>query len=409
MNGNRIKKALAVGLALVAGGLFAQTTTVRYLNFSSSGEQVGTLKAMKSVFEAKNPSIKVNIETIAYNDYFTQLQTRAAANTLPDAFELNFENFVAYAKRGTLLDLATVGASTKSLAPKAVEAFSYGGKQFGLPESFSTVLLFFNKDLFDKAGVSYPTDKWTWKDVQAAAAKIRALDKNTYGIFQDIQFWEFYKTVRQNGGSILSADGKKITVNSAANVATLTNLAERFTKSNVSPTSAQMGGVGDWDLFKSGRLGMLVTGIWAFNDFIKDCAFPWDVAIEPGNTTKATHFFANGVVVSKATKNGKAAAAWAQFLASSPEAANLRLDASWELPAVSSPEVVARYTAAPAPANRAAVFQSLASLVTPPVIEQAQEMIDILNQNLKAAKDGVKTPQQALDDAQKELEARIKL
>jgi multiple sugar transport system substrate-binding protein len=76
---------------------------------------------------------------------------------------------------------------------------------------------------------------------------------------------------------------------------------------------------------------------------------------------------------------------------------------------VSSPEVVARYTAAPAPANRAAVFQSLASLVTPPVIEQAQEMIDILNQNLKAAKDGVKTPQQALDDAQKELEARIKL
>lgn len=409
MKGNRIKNALAVGLALVAGGLFAQTTTVNYFNFSAAGDQVPTLNAMKAAFEKKNPSIKVNIETVAYADYFTQLQTRAAAGTLPDAFELNYENFVSYAKRGMLLDLATVQTETKGLAPKAVEAFSYGGKQYGLPESFSTVLLFFNKDLFDKAKVGYPTAQWTWKDVQAAAEKIRSLNKSIYGIYQDIQFWEFYKIIRQNGGSLVSADGKRFTVNSAANLATLTNIADRFTKSNVSPTAIQLGGVSDWDLFKAGRLGMLITGIWAFNDFIKDCTFPWDVAVEPGNLTKATHFFANGVVLSKATKNAKAAAAWAQFLASSPEAANLRLDAAWELPAVTSPEIVAKYTKAKAPANRAAVYQSLDYLVTPVVIDQEQEMIDILNQNLGAAKAGAKTPRQALDDAQKDLEARIKL
>ena len=147
----------------------------------------------------------------------------------------------------------------------------------------------------------------------------------------------------------------------------------------------------------------------AFSDFIKDCAFPWDVAVEPGNTAKATHFFANGVVVNKATKVGKAAAAWAQFLASSPEAANLRIDASWELPAVTNAAVVAKYNKATQPANRAAVYQSLDSIVTPPVIAQEQEMIDILGEQLKAAKDGVKTPQQALDDAQKALVEKIKL
>lgn len=410
MSGNRIKNALAVGLALVAGGLFAQTpTTISYLNFSGAGDMSPNLTKMKVAFEKKNPGIKVNIETFAYADYFTQLQTRAAAGKLSDAFELNYENFVAYAKRGTLLDLATVQADTKGLAPKAVEAFSYGGKQYGLPESFSTVLLFFNKELFDKAKVEYPTSDWTWKDVQSAAEKIRALDKNTYGIFQPVQFWEFYKLVRQNGGSLVSADGKKFTVNSAANLATLTNIVDRYNKSNVSPTSAQLGGVGDWDLFKSGRLGMIVTGIWAFNEFIRDCEFDWDVAVEPGNTDKATHFFANGIVVNKATKSGKAAAAWAQFMASSSEAANIRLDASWELPAVTSPEIVAKYTKAPVPASRWAVYQSLESLVTPVVIEQNQEMVDILNQHLTAAKDGKKTPAQALNDAQKELEAKIKL
>jgi multiple sugar transport system substrate-binding protein len=410
MNGNRIKNALAVGLALVAGGLFAQApVTISYMNFSGAGDMSPNLTKMKEAFEKRNPGIKVNIETFAYADYFTQLQTRAAAGKLSDAFELNYENFVAYAKRGALLDLASVGADTKGLAPKAVEAFAYAGKQYGLPESFSTVLLFYNQALFDRAKVGYPNSDWTWKDVQAAAEKIRALDKTIYGIYQPVQFWEFYKLVKQNGGSLVSADNKKFTVNSPANVATLTNIVERYTKSNVSPTSAQMGGVGDWDLFKSGRLGMIVTGIWAFNEFIRDCDFPWDVAVEPGNTARATHFFSNGIVVSKTAKNAKAAAAWAQFMASSNEAANIRLDASWELPAVTSPEIMAKYTKAPVPASRWAVYESLNYLVTPVVIDQNQEMVDILNQQLTAAKEGTKTPAQALSDAQKDLASKIKL
>jgi multiple sugar transport system substrate-binding protein len=405
-----MKKVLAIGLALVASGLFAQTpTTVNYVNFSGSGDMSPNLTKMKDAFEAKNPGIKVNIQTYAFADYFTKLQALAAGGLLPDVFELNYENFVAYAQRGSLLDLGTTQADTKGLAPKAVAAFSYAGKQYGLPESFSTVLLFYNKALFDKAKVAYPTATWTWKDVQAAAEKIRALDKKTYGIFQPVQFWEFYKLVKQNGGSLLSADGKKFTVNTPENLATLSNIVDRYTKSNVSPTTIQMGGVGDWDLFKSGRLGMIVTGIWAFNEFTKDCSFPWDVAVEPGNTAKATHFFANGLVVSKDSKNAKAAVAWAQFMASSPEAANIRLDAAWELPAVTTPEIVAKYSKTTPPANRAAVFQSLDYLVTPVVIEQSQEMIDILNKHLGAAKEGGKSPAQALADAQKELDSKIKL
>lgn len=407
------KIAGALLMAILAVGAYAAPVTITYLNFSSSGDVAPNLEKMRVEFEKKNPNIKVQIETIAFAQYFTQLQTRAAAGKLPDSFELDYENFVAYAKRGQVREVSSLLKSSKfdtsSIAPKALEVFSYKGKQYGLPESFSTCVLFYNKDLFDRAKIAYPTDDWTWKDMQSAAEKIRALDKDVYGLLQPVQFWEFYKLARQNGGALVSADGKKFTVNTPQNVETLTMLTDRINKSNVIPTSAQLGGMGDWDMFKSGRLGMIVNGIWAFNEFIRDCNFAWDIAVEPGNAAKATHFFANGLVISAKSKHSKEAIEWIKFMSSSPEAAKIRIDASWELPAITTAAVTADYTKIAVPANRAAVFKSLDYAIAPVVVDQQQETIDIINAGLTAAREAKKTPAQALADIQKELEAKIKL
>jgi multiple sugar transport system substrate-binding protein len=175
------------------------------------------------------------------------------------------------------------------------------------------------------------------------------------------------------------------------------------------PTQKQCGGMGDWDLFKAGRLGMIVTGIWAFGEFTKDCPFSWDIAVEPGMKAKATHFFSNGIVISKNCANVDAAAKWAKFMSASREAADIRVTAGWELPAITDPQIIAAYSEITPPANRAAVFKSLEYLVTPPVVGQMQELTDILGAQLEAARDGAKTPAQALQDAQKELIAKIKL
>jgi len=409
-------KRIAIALlmaSVLAGTAYAAPVTITYLNFSSSGDVAPNLELMRKEFERQNPNIKVKIETIAFAQYFTQLQTRAAAGKLPDAFELDYENFVSYAKRGQLLDLNPMLKSGKfdasTVAQKALSVFNYGGTQYGLPESFSTCVLFYNKDLFDKAHVAYPTNDWTWKDMQSAAEKIRALDKNTFGLLQPVQFWEFYKLARQNGGALISADGKKFTVNSSQNVETLTMLTDRINKTNVIPKTAQMGGMGDWDLFKSGRLGMIVNGIWAFNEFIRDCDFGWDIVVEPGNAEKATHFFANGLVISGKSKNAKEALEWVKFMSSSKEAAKIRIDASWELPAITTAEVISSYTKITPPGNRAAVFKSLDYSIAPVVVDQQQEMVDIINAGLTSAKEGKKTPAQALNDIQKDLEAKIKL
>ncbi len=416
-------RALVIALALLVVAAVAGATgaveesnnevTVRYANFSSSGGNEATLEAMRVAFEEQNPNVTVEIETYGFNDYFTQLQTRIAGGNAPDAFELNYENFVAYARRDLLLDLAPYledsSVDMGQLQPNARDAFSLSGSQYGLPGSFSTVLLFYNAELFDRAGVAYPADNWTWDDAEAAAAAITALGEDTYGLLQPIHFWEFYKVVRQFGGSLMNEAETAFTVDRPENVRALERMVSRVLDSNVQPSAAQMGGMGEWDIFKAGRVGMLVTGIWAFSDFAGSIDFAWDVAVEPGMDAQATHFFANGISASADTAVPDAAARWIAFLSASEEAATLRVEAGWELPASTYPDALEQYLTTSPPDNREAVFTSLNYIVTPPVVTDFARMADILNIELEAARDGSKSAQEALRAAQAQLESEIDL
>lgn len=386
-----------------------EAVTIRLDQFSGSGASEGALKEMVAKFNEQYPDIKVELQSFGYDDYFTQLQSKIVGGSAADVFELNFENFVAYASEDVLLDIGALMGDTSGFNQTALEAFQYEGKQFGIPNSFSNVVLVYNKDLFDKAGAAYPTDDWTWTEMLEAAKKIRSLSGDTYGLYRPVSFHEFYKGVKQNGGSLLSEDGGKFTVNLPQNVETLDIMSGWVTDSNVMPSDAQMGGMGDWDLFKSGRLGMIITGIWAFSDFTDNCDFSWDVAVEPGNTAKATHFFSNAYVVNKETVNPEAAAALAAFLAGSKEAAQIRVDSSWELPPVIYQDVLDSYLKVTPPENREAVFKSLDYLVTPPVVKQQSEMQEIITKHLNNAISGNVTAKDALDECQAELEQKIKL
>ena len=114
-------------------------------------------RVIVSAFEAANPGIKIEVSSAPYADYFTLLQADFVGGEPPDAFELNYENFVSYAANDVLLDLSSYITADAPYYPRALEAFQYNGIQGALPETFSTVLLFYNKDLFDQAGVAYPT------------------------------------------------------------------------------------------------------------------------------------------------------------------------------------------------------------------------------------------------------------
>ena len=384
-----------------------QPVTITYSNYNASGGNEETLQKMYEAFHEEYPNITVEIETIAYNDYFTQLQTRVSGGTAPDCYELNIENFAAYANKGALAEIT--GVDFSGLDETSLNAFNVDGKQYGLPGKFSNVVLFYNKDLFDQAKIDYPTADWTQDDLQKAAEAIRALGDDIYGYYQPLTYNEFYKVVAQFGGSLLNADKTEFTINAPENVAAAQMMADRILVSNVQPNEVQMGGIGDWDLFMSGRLGMMPTGIWAFNTFAEGCKFDWDIAVEPGMKQKATHFFSDACVINNASDKKEAAATWITWLTSSDKAAAIRIEAGWDLPAIKDQSTLSAYLDITPPANRQAVFDSLNYLVVPPVIEDYSLMSDIISQKLSAAAAGTLTVQEALDQAQSECQAQISL
>jgi len=350
-----------------------ENVTLKFLQFTANGSQEQTLKDMIQAFETANPGIKVDPEIVDYNNYYTKLNTEIASGSPPDVFEVGYENFVTYAAKNTLLDLTPVIAKDTAFKPEAFkglayDAFKYQGKQYGLVEDFSDVVLFYNKDLFDKAQVKYPDANWTWKDELAAAEKLTDAKNGVWGTYSPIQFYEFYKTIAQNGGGIWSADGKP-TVNSKQNIEALNWMLDKARKYKVSPplnddTFNQPDA--DLNAFKSGKIAMLRAGIWNFGRFA-DAPFKWDIALEPGNTQKAHHFFADGLVVAGKTKNADAAWKFIKFLSSDPAAVNERIAKGWSVPAVSDEKVMDAYYKQTPPESKKVVTDALNSLVLPPV------------------------------------------
>jgi len=392
--------------AMVPGASFAQDEQmIRYFNFSSDPDHVEDLQAIVDAFEAENPTIKVEVSSAPYADYFTLLQADFAGGDPPDVFELNYENFVSYAANDVLLDVSSYVSADAPYYPRALAAFQYDGKQLALPETFSTVLLFYNKDLFDQAGIEYPTAEWTWDDAMEAAKAIRALGDDIWGIYSPIQFWEFYKKAAQNNCAFFNEDMTESTINSPECVAALETMVS-FVTEDVMPDEIELGGVANEELFAQGKLGMVVIGTWMFAAF-QEVPFAWDIQLEPGMAQKGHHFFSNGVAVAKDTEYPEAAAAFAQFLTASETAATVRVDTGWELPALDQPEYFQSYLEQTPPDNREAVFQALESPVVPPVIERQTEMQDALTSVLSAVALGELDPQTALDTAKDQIDSLL--
>ena len=400
---------LAACAALVMSGCSANEpagpVTITYSNFVSNDGNEDNLAKIVAAFETENPDIKVDVTTLPYGDYGTALQTDLAAGTVADVFDIEYANYAAYQANGVLAEIPVSNAS--AYRTTLIDAYATDGKQYALPSSFSDVVLYYNADLFDAAGLDYPTADWTWADEKSAAEMLTDQAAGVWGDHQPVSFYEYYKTLAQNGATFLADDGKSVAFNTPEGIEAAKWLVEK--SGTVMPTIEQGQGTADFDtnLFKDGKLAMLHTGIWVFGA-VADVPFTWDIAVEPGNTDQASAVFSNAVGVSATSENTDAAVKWAEFLTSSDTMVQTRLDAGWELPPISDEAALATYLDKGAPANRQAVFDSLDGIALPPVVAEGQtEMQDIMSEELVEAQAGRKTVEEALASAEERINAVI--
>ena len=171
------------------------------------------MQAMCDAYTAQHPDVVIDVQVVSWNEYWTKLEAAAESNTMPDIYWMHTDQILYYADFGILADLTDLYAdedpnyyanhfSDVSIA----NASGSDGRIYGVPKDKDNVVLVYNKEMFDAAGVAYPDDTWTWDDMMDASQKIYdATGKYGYMAYNDEQlgYWPF---VYQAGGYVLNDD-----------------------------------------------------------------------------------------------------------------------------------------------------------------------------------------------------------
>jgi multiple sugar transport system substrate-binding protein len=142
-------------------------------------------KTLTDAFHAENPNITVELKEYDASQYDTQMIADLAAGAAPDMYILkNLKNFYTYEDGGQLLDVSDVASGYDSNT-NGLPFYQVDGKTYAIPYRQDSWYLYYNKDLFDKAGMAYPDGSWTWDDwASNAEALSKALGKGVYGAYE---------------------------------------------------------------------------------------------------------------------------------------------------------------------------------------------------------------------------------
>src|SRR5258706_3036272 len=174
-------------------------------------------------FNKLHPDVKVNIEYVPGAELPTTFASQAAAKNVADVVFLAAFYVVPFAKGGIVMDMEPLAKADKTfdlsdIYPNMLDLSRVNGKGlYMIPSSFDVVTMYYNKTMFDKAKVKYPTDKWTWDDYTTACVAIRKATGDycfAGGMNKDPFWWAWYVPfIKGYGGDVMSADGQKVLLN----------------------------------------------------------------------------------------------------------------------------------------------------------------------------------------------------
>jgi multiple sugar transport system substrate-binding protein len=214
-------------------------------------------------FEQANPGIKISPSLTPFADYWTKLQTALPTGTGPDIFLLNHPNAVSYIPTGLVKNLEPWAEDIhfENFDKNFCAPYTYQGKRYAVPFMWDTTILFYNKSLFDKAGLAYPNEEWTWKEFFDAARKLTIKNGNVttqYGVLLSPDPQQgVCNFIYENGGKIFSDDKSKLVINNPEAREAVQTMLDLIYKEGVAPTPQLLGETNGDTLFQSGNLAMM--------------------------------------------------------------------------------------------------------------------------------------------------------
>lgn len=287
-------------------------------------------KEIMATFEAENPGVKIKNTIVGTAEYWTKIRIQANQNKLPDVYTMSSGYLEEWAKAGLMynLDEFIKNDNTFDIFYKPIfdtnKATNGTGSYYAIPFALVTTVLYYNKDAFDAAGLSYPTNTWTWDEFRSAAKRL-TIDKNNDGKIDQWGFWFYgrYAHVEPwvfgNNGYLVDSKTMKFAPNKNAMDA-IKMLTDLVLVDKVAPAQKDMTSFKQQDVFPQGVAAMWVDGSWFVDTFRKNLGddMRWgmvEVPVGPNGSRDMTYGWPDSYAIAPNTKHPEMAWKFARYVA----------------------------------------------------------------------------------------------
>jgi len=307
--------------------------TLNFVGWEASPLETASVENGLEVFMAENPNITVEYNTIpSGGDYNSKILTMMMADTGPDVFFCNAYTYRSFIDGGYLLDITDNFNSVYNIddyIPSSASIMSVDNKVYGISSCTVSPVIYYNKTVFDEAGLPYPPsdpdEAWTWDEFRDIAKQLTTVEngKTTrFGVYGLENSYMFSALIMANGGSYWN-DNNNITsmaINSPETAEVMQAIYDLATIDGattfVPEQMQEIGGTqSGTNLLKTGSIAMLVDGSWSLQELSK-MDFDFGVAVLPKFEECKTHGQAHLHVASSQTEHPQEAWELVKFLSS---------------------------------------------------------------------------------------------
>lgn len=240
-------------------------------------------------FNDSRDDVTIEMEIMPWDVFFQRLLPAYGSGTGPDIVAMDTAQMPQYAERGLLREMADYYDDPESeadaLVESAVEAASFQGTSYGVPMNFTTLLLYWNKDMFSEAGLDPESPPTTWDEFADYAQQL-TIDENNdgtpeqYGLaiadHATIPMWPIL--LWQGGGGVVSEDGTTALLGEPETIQAMEFWSDLVINDNIAPVG--LGGADADALFQAKRAAMEIVGPWMTTGFA-DAGIDFGLAMPP--------------------------------------------------------------------------------------------------------------------------------
>jgi len=404
----RLSLVLLVGFVVFVGCVYGVKITLMMWGGAVEENEVrGYIEAFNRLY----PDIEVEI--IRPADYWPKLMSMIAARTPPDVFYMGFPEFVKFHAMGALLDLQSYvdrdpTFNEGDFFPGLLDAFKdvRTGHIYGVPKDWSTYVVYYNKEMFEKAGLPTPNElfgygKWTWDNLVEVAKKLTK--DGVYGIAVDAGRW---KIMPPQWGAEWVKGFNEVVVDTPEFAEAIQFYADLWLKYHVAPDMTEQAEMSPADRFANQKAAMYICGRWMTMKF-KHLPFEWDIAPLPYHKKMYTWVDLVAYCVARDSKHPDAAWKLVRFL-TGVEGQKLVAKAGHAIPARRSVAYSSAFVNALAERGIHNTVHLMPYYERILVFNHWGEIWTILNRALEPVWMGEKTAAEALKEAQKEIDSLLK-